>query len=513
MVRGFHVGDENNAAFYAGLLISAFALSESLTGMFWGCLSDRIGRKPVLLFGCAGTMFSLLLVGFATNIWVALAGRALGGFLNGNIGVLQTIIAELVTNPEHERELRIIDTSQHMLTIAARAYAVMPFVWSIGTIIGPIIGGLFSNPSVSFPSFFSSTGFFAKFPYLLPNLVCAAMLLISIIAGYLFLYETHPDLQPWSTPSDFEHTSANTPLMATAGATEHAGVDLRSESYGTFNAVDMAEDERWVVKSNGAAPSLTGKPPRRPKTFTRRIVLLVIALGIFTYHSMAYDHLLPIFLQDSRVENISALVRSPLNVPGGLGLTTKMVGLIMSVNGMIALVIQAVIFPLFAEWLGIWRVFLLVTILHPVAYFIVPYLTMLPPGHWLYAGIYGCLTIRNFLSILAYPVILIMLKEATPSPLVLGKINGLAASVGAACRCIAPPVAGWLYGLGTQIGFTGLAWWGSGLVAIIGAMQCFSIEREKKKTTHVRSIATCVAREPEPKPEVIHIMVEDVDGV
>ncbi len=339
------------------------------------------------------------------------------------------------------------------------------------------------------------------------------MLLISIIAGYFFLYETHPDLQPWSTPSDFEHTSANTPLMATAGATEHAAVDLRSESYGTFNAVDMAEEEEWVVKSNGAARSPTRKPTRPSKTFTRKVVLLVVALGIFTYHSMTYDHLLPIFLQDSRVDNISALAASPLDVSGGLGLKTKDVGLIMSVNGVIALVIQAVVFPLLAEWLGIWKVFLLVTVLHPIAYFIVPNLTMLPPGHWLYAGIYGCLTIRNLLSILAYPVILIMLKEATPSASVLGKINGLAASVGAACRCIAPPVAGWLYGLGIQIGFTGLAWWGSGLVAIIGAIQCFSIEREKKKTTRVRSIATCVAREPEPKPEVVHIMVEDADEV
>lgn len=53
---------------------------------YWGGLSDRIGRKPVLLLGCAGTMLSLLLVGISTNFWFALVGRALGGFLNGNIG-------------------------------------------------------------------------------------------------------------------------------------------------------------------------------------------------------------------------------------------------------------------------------------------------------------------------------------------------------------------------------------------------------------------------------------------
>lgn len=103
MVRDFNVGDKANASFYAGIIISAFALAESLTGMFWGGFSDRIGRKPVLLIGCAGTLVSLLMVGFAQSFWIALAGRALGGFLNGNIGVIQTMVGESVKKPEHER--------------------------------------------------------------------------------------------------------------------------------------------------------------------------------------------------------------------------------------------------------------------------------------------------------------------------------------------------------------------------------------------------------------------------
>jgi hypothetical protein len=73
-------------------------------GMYWGGVSDRIGRKPVLLLGCVGTILSLITVGLASNIWIALVGRALGGLLNGNIGVLQTMVAELITKPEHERE-------------------------------------------------------------------------------------------------------------------------------------------------------------------------------------------------------------------------------------------------------------------------------------------------------------------------------------------------------------------------------------------------------------------------
>lgn len=104
MVREFQVGRPDDASFYSGILVAAFSLAEALTGMHWGSLSDRIGRKPVLLLGCAGTMLSLLIVGFAPNYWIALMGRIIGGVLNGNIGVIQTMVGELVKQPEHERK-------------------------------------------------------------------------------------------------------------------------------------------------------------------------------------------------------------------------------------------------------------------------------------------------------------------------------------------------------------------------------------------------------------------------
>ncbi|KAL8925420.1 MAG: hypothetical protein Q9208_003512 [Pyrenodesmia sp. 3 TL-2023] len=497
MVRDFNVGDESNASFYAGIFISAFAFSESLTGFFWGGFSDRVGRKPVLLMGCAGTMLSLVIVGLSTNFWVALAGRVVGGLLNGNIGVIQTMVGELVTKPEHE----------------PRAYAVMPFVWSIGTIIGPAIGGLTARPVVSMPEVFSPSGIFGKFPFLLPNLICAALLLVSIGLGYLFLIETHPDMQPWSVPENHGNTTAETPLMVTSGATADAGVDLRQDTYGTFNEVNIREEKRWNVNADGSprAPSITSTSS--DTIFTRRVVMLIIALGIFTYHSMTYDHLLPIFLQDNPRRHHYNTASGPFNVPGGLGLTTQAVGIIMSINGVIALVIQAIVFPLFAAWLGVWKVLILVTVLHPVEYFIVPYLAALP-HHLVYTGIWVCLSIRNFTSILAYPVLLILLKEASPSSSVLGRINGLAASAGAACRTIAPPIAGLLYGIGARQGFTGLAWWGSGVVAIVGAIQVFWVDREKNKTAHVRSVAPCLAPiQPEVPREgdVVRIFVTGID--
>ena len=84
MVRSFDVTtNTKQLALYVGLVTSSFAFAEFSSGVVWGRISDRIGRKPVLLCGLAGTALSMLVFGFAPNLPVALLGRALGGLLNG----------------------------------------------------------------------------------------------------------------------------------------------------------------------------------------------------------------------------------------------------------------------------------------------------------------------------------------------------------------------------------------------------------------------------------------------
>lgn len=356
----------------------------------------------------------------------------------------------------------------------------MPFVWSIGTIIGPAIGGILADPHESWPNAFPKGTLFANFPYLLPNLCCAALLLISICLGYFLLQETHPDMVPRVMLPDDTYVSDETPLMETSDAIKQPAVDLRAETYGTFrsrNSVEFSHDAvclKEAEKKNSC------------NIFTKRIMALVVALSIFTYHSMTYDHLLPIFFEDDKVPmdypaDGSFFSRlNPLYSPGGLGLSMQSVGFVMAVNGVIALFFQVVVFPLAAEKFGVFRLFILVTILHPIAYVIVPTLVHLPES-LLYPGIYFCLTIRNFFSIILYPLLLILIKDATPSSSVLGKVNGLAASAGAACRMVAPPVAGYLYSIGSQIDCTGLAWYGSAIVAVIGAFQCFAVKRDRNE--------------------------------
>lgn len=138
------------------------------------------------------------------------------------------------------------------------------------------------------------------------------------------------------------------------------------------------------------------------------------------------------------------------------------------------------------------------------------------PSNLLYPAIYLFLVFRNCMSILAYPVLLILIKEASPGPSCLGKINGLAASTGAACRTIASPVAGLLYGVGIQISFTAIAWWASAFVALIGSAQALTIKRESGGPHHqVRSVFMPEAEQQSGmrhRPSIVRIRVQTDSG-
>lgn len=82
----------------AGLMASSFTGAQFLTAMMWGRISDseKGGRKLVLLVGLFGTCLSCLGFGFSRTFWQAITFRTLGGALNGNIGVMRTMVSEIV---------------------------------------------------------------------------------------------------------------------------------------------------------------------------------------------------------------------------------------------------------------------------------------------------------------------------------------------------------------------------------------------------------------------------------
>ena len=79
----------------AGYLGSAYFVGSFTGSLIWGWISDKIGRRPVLLMGMLGTLTTELFFGFSQNFAWAITARFLWGLLNGNLGVAKTYISEV----------------------------------------------------------------------------------------------------------------------------------------------------------------------------------------------------------------------------------------------------------------------------------------------------------------------------------------------------------------------------------------------------------------------------------
>lgn len=159
----------------AGILHASFTAAQLFTAMLWGRVADssRFGRKKVVLIGLFGTMISCLGFGLSTSFYSALLFRILGGITNGNVGVLRTMISELVREKKYQQ----------------RAFVLLPMTFNIGVIIGPILGGLLADPANSYPNVFGNVEIFRRLPYALPNFVSAFFLLSAATAAFLNLEE------------------------------------------------------------------------------------------------------------------------------------------------------------------------------------------------------------------------------------------------------------------------------------------------------------------------------------
>lgn len=143
-------------AFEVGLIISIFSFSQLIASPVTGKLSDRFGRKPILIVSQTSTLIGFLLLGFANSVWLLVAARLVDGLIGSNMTVSQAYISD-VTSPQDRTKI----------------YGYSSAVFGAGLIFGPIIGGTL-----------------AAINYSIPMLFAASISLISILLVIIFLPES-----------------------------------------------------------------------------------------------------------------------------------------------------------------------------------------------------------------------------------------------------------------------------------------------------------------------------------
>ncbi|MDH3249781.1 MAG: MFS transporter [Acidimicrobiia bacterium] len=143
-----------------GLLVAAYAIMRLFFGPIWGGVSDRVGRKPILMLGILGYGIAMVGFGLATALWMMFAARILSGVLSS--ATSPTTMAYIGDSTSEE------DRSQGMGLLGAAA--------GLGTIFGPALAGVLANRSLSTPFF-----------------VAGALSLVALLLVRLLLPESLPE--------------------------------------------------------------------------------------------------------------------------------------------------------------------------------------------------------------------------------------------------------------------------------------------------------------------------------
>ncbi|KAA0153525.1 hypothetical protein FNF29_00281 [Cafeteria roenbergensis] len=360
---------------YAGILGAAFMAGRVLTSTLWGWLSDRIGRKPVILIGTLLCVVVNILFSISSSFAMAVTLRVVTGVVNGVVGVNKAVTGEIVTSPKQQ----------------AVAMTFLTAGWSLGLVLGPALGGLLLGVG--------PVG--EEYPFMPPALVVAVIGALAVVAVWFLLPETLSQHAPlprglrWMsrTPAvasssagsgDAAVPSDSVPLSGApasqAGsdtALEDSGIELTDAS-GSAELVPRGEDggaaparaaapgsAASVAASEGAEGSqdalasrsaaLAAAPPGRPADPARIAELEAEAegradeaaaadgrrwmlcrrhvgkvIGIYTLYScgtILVDEVFPLWAQAQPVH-------------GGLGLSAADVGTVLAASGAAMVVLQ-----------------------------------------------------------------------------------------------------------------------------------------------------------------------------
>ena len=201
-----HSNDEQTSAYL--LVTMAFGIANFFGSPVLGALSDRFGRRPVLLIGFAGLALSFFVTALATALWMLVAVRLFSGAMQSNIAIANAYVAD-ITAPEDR----------------ARRFGQLGAMFGIGFILGPVIGGWLGHYDVHWP-------FFAA----------GSMAIVNWCYGFFVL----PESLPKERRSPFDWKKAN-PVSALRGLAALKGVGALVSVIALSSLAQFMLHMTWVL--------------------------------------------------------------------------------------------------------------------------------------------------------------------------------------------------------------------------------------------------------------------------
>ncbi|QRV77495.1 major facilitator superfamily transporter [Ceratobasidium sp. AG-Ba] len=392
MIEEIGVTDDPKAVgYYSGLVEGIFAVAQFCTAWYLGSLSDRVGRRPVLIIGLCGVIISTILFGFSKSFSMMLISRMIGGGLSGNSGVIKSAVGEITD-----------ETNQ------GAAFAYLPLAWLIGSLVAPALGGLLSHPVERYPSIFHSFTLLERYPYLLPCLAGAILSSAGVIAGIFFLEETLASKRP--------------------------GQDVHPEQRPLLSKPVGVQQTSYQTTPSCSSPASTNSDAR---PYSNREILTIPAVQgvLLSYAFMA--------LVTVAVEAVFILwLYTPVSL-GGLGFSSAEIGGALSLSGILGTMVAVIVFPPLERRVGATILFQIGMILQVVAIVAFPFGNALATS-WGKRGAYisvGAILIVRCLAGIVFVCNMILINRSSPSPSALGAVNGLAQMVASASRAVGPGMA------------------------------------------------------------------------
>lgn len=438
MVAHIQGTSPDEAGFVSGVLVGVFQGAQVFSGKMWGSVSDKFGRKPVMLIGLALSGVVMIMFGLSNTVMMAAIARFLHGLVNGNVIVAKTVVGE-VTDKTNE----------------AKGFATISFCWGVGSLVGPAFGGLLYDPcrASHLPFAISCDGIYGKYPALFPCVIGAVYSLFAFVVGLIAMEETNPRAKPLShafpcfrsarehiahrIPTHDEHNdehsdidleAANAPHEAAAGAApSDSATQKKSEDGvppGAF-AVDASlalSEEELALQAHNSAASLTICAIAADRGMRTAILFYVlIAAG-----DIIWWETFPLWAIAS-------------TAVGGMAASAHTIGLLIMMT-FVPVMMANLTFHIVCEAMdrvSLWR---LLMASWAVSAVLVPVTTSWLPEAAVLPVVGALLFIRQWIESWAYSLVFLFISRVSPRAH-LGAMNGAAQGSASVVRTILPMLA------------------------------------------------------------------------